>query len=177
MKSRFELDQTVAAQISSKPIAYEAVPTDLTARRYVDPESVETEFHQPESYDASEMDFANSLEKSSEDSPRFVVQEQHPDGDNMSDAVRNGCKGASFAAGGRAQETNEDGNERTGAADQTQRESLKFSSNQLSQPELETGIPWRKEVSARLTSYQARRRVREPRYPSLQLKFETQETW
>jgi len=34
---------------------------------------------------------------------------------------------------------------------------------------------WRDEVSARLKRYQARRRPREPRYPSLRLKFETAE--
>ena len=34
---------------------------------------------------------------------------------------------------------------------------------------------WRDEVTARLHSYQARRRPRAPRYPSLRLKFETSE--
>jgi RDD family len=34
---------------------------------------------------------------------------------------------------------------------------------------------WRQEVTERLSNYQARRRPRGPRYPSLQLKFETQE--
>jgi uncharacterized RDD family membrane protein YckC len=38
-----------------------------------------------------------------------------------------------------------------------------------SQPDLDS---WRAEVSARLNRYRARRRPREPRYPSLQLKFE-----
>jgi uncharacterized RDD family membrane protein YckC len=33
---------------------------------------------------------------------------------------------------------------------------------------------WRREVAARLSHYRARRRIREPRYPSLQLKFETE---
>ncbi len=33
---------------------------------------------------------------------------------------------------------------------------------------------WRREVAARLSHYRARRRAREPRYPSLQLKFETE---
>ncbi len=177
MKSRFELDQSVAAQISGAPIAYKAIHGELTARRHVDPESVEPECNQPGSYDASEMDFANSLEKSSENLPRFVVEEQHPEGDNVSDAVHDGCEKTSFAAGGRAQDTNEDSNEGAGIADLVERESLKLSGKPLSQPELGTGIPWRQEVSARLTRYQARRRVREPRYPSLQLKFDTQETW
>ena len=33
---------------------------------------------------------------------------------------------------------------------------------------------WRREVAERLSHYRARRRTREPRYPSLQLKFETE---
>ena len=33
---------------------------------------------------------------------------------------------------------------------------------------------WRREVAERLNHYRARRRTREPRYPSLQLKFETE---
>lgn len=33
---------------------------------------------------------------------------------------------------------------------------------------------WRREVAARLSHYRSRRRTREPRYPSLQLKFETE---
>jgi uncharacterized RDD family membrane protein YckC len=33
---------------------------------------------------------------------------------------------------------------------------------------------WRREVAARLSHYRARRRTREPRYPSLQLKFEAE---
>ena len=33
---------------------------------------------------------------------------------------------------------------------------------------------WRREVAARLSQYRSRRRTREPRYPSLQLKFETE---
>jgi uncharacterized RDD family membrane protein YckC len=36
---------------------------------------------------------------------------------------------------------------------------------------------WRREVAARLSHYRARRRTREPRYPSLQLKFETEPTF
>jgi len=35
---------------------------------------------------------------------------------------------------------------------------------------------WRREVAARLSHYRARRRTRGPRYPSLQLKFETEPT-
>ncbi len=39
-------------------------------------------------------------------------------------------------------------------------------------PTVRDGSAWRKEVSERLDKYQTRRRPREPRYPSLQLKFE-----
>jgi len=36
---------------------------------------------------------------------------------------------------------------------------------------------WRREVAVRLSHYRARRRPREPRYPSLQLKFDTEPVW
>ncbi len=40
------------------------------------------------------------------------------------------------------------------------------------QPAPEDSAPWRLEVAARLTRYQARRKPRPPRYPSLRLRFE-----
>ncbi len=40
------------------------------------------------------------------------------------------------------------------------------------QPAPEHSAPWRQEVAARLTRYQARRKPRPPRYPSLRLRFE-----
>ena len=43
----------------------------------------------------------------------------------------------------------------------------------------EPGDPdsWRREVAARVSHYRARRRTREPRYPSLQLRFESEPVW
>src|ERR1022692_2584112 len=40
------------------------------------------------------------------------------------------------------------------------------------QPEPEDSSPWRQEVAARLNQYQARRKPRPPRYPSLRLRFD-----
>ena len=44
--------------------------------------------------------------------------------------------------------------------------------SEADQPQSSDPDAWRQEVSARLDSYRARRRPRAPRYPSLQLKFE-----
>jgi uncharacterized RDD family membrane protein YckC len=41
-------------------------------------------------------------------------------------------------------------------------------------PQTADSDAWRREVAARLSHYRARRRTREPRYPSLQLKFESE---
>ena len=112
----------------------------------------------PEAYDASEQQFAASLEQPVSSSqprsllPRFIVEDEVP--------------------------------ERANRAEQE-----KFSpAMQMSAQILETVEParteagpdqapvdpdsWRREVAERLNHYRARRRTREPRYPSLQLKFE-----
>jgi uncharacterized RDD family membrane protein YckC len=46
----------------------------------------------------------------------------------------------------------------------------------LSEPVPEESPAWRQEVAARLNRYQARRKPRPPRYPSLQLRFEEEES-
>jgi uncharacterized RDD family membrane protein YckC len=48
------------------------------------------------------------------------------------------------------------------------------SSSDCSEPTLEDSPAWRQEVAARLNRYQARRKPRPPRYPSLRLRFEEQ---
>jgi uncharacterized RDD family membrane protein YckC len=110
----------------------------------------------PEAYDASEQTFAASLEQTtSGKSMRFVVEE------TQSDVAEE------TAAGNRLTETAE------ACAAETQEPA----------PAVEAGEPsdrescpesWRREVAARLSHYRARRRPREPRYPSLQLKFESE---
>jgi uncharacterized RDD family membrane protein YckC len=52
--------------------------------------------------------------------------------------------------------------------------------NSLAKPDVADGVPqdpdaWRDEVATRVNNYRARRRPRAPRYPSLQLKFEAYE--
>jgi uncharacterized RDD family membrane protein YckC len=102
----------------------------------------------PEAYDASEQQFAASLEqKSSPSHPRFVVQQEPI--------------------------PSEDAEEQT-ETDQT-------SDNRPAS--VETAVPetsgdadsesWRHEVSAKLNQYRSRKHPRPPRYPSLQLKFES----
>jgi uncharacterized RDD family membrane protein YckC len=160
MKSRFELDQGAEGHASEARLNGEFSRSELTnskpiesesiERRYVDPESLA-----PDSYDASERHFAISLGEYAPDSCRFVV-EDHQHSDNVTAAIPNSDKAAGMTK---------------------QRDSSRLFGHELNQLEPDNGVPWRQEVSARLTKYQARRRVREPRYPSLQLKFETQEAW
>ncbi len=114
----------------------------------------------PEAYDASEQIFAASLEQTtSSNLPRFVVEEEAPEvpaqtksGDGLPEA--HGLGPAACAA-----ETQELG------------VVAPSSSEAEEQPDHES---WRREVAARLSHYRARRRPREPRYPSLQLKFDSE---
>jgi uncharacterized RDD family membrane protein YckC len=110
----------------------------------------------PEAYDASEQKFSASLERPSPDpSPRFVVEEEPPlvttekEDEGTSPEVESGV--------------------RTSQAKQP--------APSLADPEQPDPESWRREVAARLSHYRARRRVREPRYPSLQLKFESEPVW
>jgi uncharacterized RDD family membrane protein YckC len=110
----------------------------------------------PEAYDASEQTFAASLEQAtSRRSMRFVVEETQPD----------------------IAEKTAGGNSLTETAEACAAEEPEPA------PAVEAGEPsdpescpesWRREVAARLSHYRARRRPREPRYPSLQLKFESE---
>ncbi len=156
MKSRFEPDRTFEDHASEARAATEFIHSDAIEPRYVDPESLGLD-----TYDASERSFAISLDESGTKS--FVVEE-HP---YFSDA-------APRESAGTRSDTQK--GEVTDIPTSKQGDSLKLLDHELNQAELD-GVPWRQEVSARLTKYQARRRVRQPRYPSLQLKFETQETW
>ncbi|MGH9537486.1 MAG: RDD family protein [Terriglobales bacterium] len=109
----------------------------------------------PEAYDASEQTFAASLEPAvSNKSLKFVVEPEVSEAltgssnrDSLPDAVATGSS-----------EARDEG--------------------MAAQPEepVDSSDPesWRREVAARLSHYRARRRTREPRYPSLQLKFETE---
>jgi uncharacterized RDD family membrane protein YckC len=114
----------------------------------------------PEGYDASEQQFAASLE---ELSPQFVVQ-AHDQGES-----ENAGKVGNTAAGEAIPVSRESAIAEsaivTPPADASQ-------SQTLQPPDPDS---WRQEVAVRLNNYRARRRPREPRYPSLQLKFDSSE--
>jgi uncharacterized RDD family membrane protein YckC len=131
MKSRFEPD--VPADTTSEPSA-----------RLIDPEA----------YDASEQQFAASLElTTSSPRPRFVVEEEpfpstrQAEPEHLSPPPEAASK--EIAGTPPPQENSE------------------------VQPTPDPDA-WRREVADRLNHYRARRRPREPRYPSLQLKFDTE---
>lgn len=107
----------------------------------------------PEAYDASEQQFAASLEQTASSlPPRFVVEEDPPEAAKEPEPkifLRLAETGSAVAS--------EFGAQLTPAQSPTQ------------DPDA-----WRREVADRLSHYRARRRTREPRYPSLQLKFDTE---
>ena len=105
----------------------------------------------PEAYDASEQQFAASLEANvSRSQPRFIVEDELP---------KETEPGKSLPAIETIPQVAET---EMPAAAQAEPE-------QAQDPDA-----WRHEVAERLNHYRARRRTREPRYPSLQLKFETE---
>jgi uncharacterized RDD family membrane protein YckC len=116
----------------------------------------------PEAYDASEQQFAASLEQTtSRDEPRF--------GQERFGAPRSAVPKfvVEDALQGVASQPEPD----VGTAE-TQETATSPGPAELQQPQ--DPDAWRREVAARLSHYRARRRTREPRYPSLQLKFETE---
>lgn len=117
----------------------------------------------PEPYDASEQQFAASLEAPAQSHPRFVIDE--------------GSGLASTAAAGT--ETGEIPREPVSGEAERVAPGLEVPVTAT----LETGPltreqpdSWRQEVAARVNTYRARRRPREPRYPSLRLKFDPPES-
>lgn len=111
----------------------------------------------PEAYDASEQQFAASLEQTSARTdpasgaarfavPKFVVEDAR-------EVV---------------------GNEPQPSADTPETRETPAPSEPAAAQQPEDPDAWRREVAARLSHYRARRRTREPRYPSLQLKFESE---
>ena len=107
----------------------------------------------PEAYDASEQQFAASLEQTTiRAQPRFVVEEDPPEAaKEIEPKIRLREVESSNA------ETSESGIRPAPV-----------------EPQPQDPDAWRREVADRLSHYRARRRTREPRYPSLQLKFETE---
>jgi uncharacterized RDD family membrane protein YckC len=115
----------------------------------------------PEAYDASEQTFAASLEQTASNRPpRFVVEEE-----SSEIAAEPGPKG-------RLQHDDEAGVVETRELDAEAVAPAATDVQIATDPDA-----WRREVAARLSHYRARRRPREPRYPSLQLKFEAEPVW
>jgi uncharacterized RDD family membrane protein YckC len=116
----------------------------------------------PEAYDASEQQFAASLETISRAEPRFVAPK--------SVAFRSVVP--RFVV--------EDSPQEAATSPPEPDAGLAEAQETATPPEPAEPQPaqdpdaWRREVAARLSHYRSRRRTREPRYPSLQLKFETE---
>jgi uncharacterized RDD family membrane protein YckC len=155
MKSRFEPDTEAGAQGSA---------------RLVDPEA----------YDASEQQFAASLEDTpAPQRPRFVVEEAGSTAESAAlriqsvDAERHPGEQHSPEAdiAGSSKRNEAQQLEKSAFADGTIQETTTPTTPQLDVLQVDP-TEWRQEVAARLNKYRARRRPREPRYPSLRLKFE-----
>lgn len=150
MKPRFELDGNETAR---------------SRERLIDPDA----------FDASEQRFAASLDQVEEPAnASFVLDEEPADDEEPLPASREiATPGSPILPGeNRDQENFSSAHPRVASAtaggeppDPTQPEGA-----QSEDPD-----SWRNEVAARVNKYRARRRPREPRYPSLQLKFEPYE--
>lgn len=114
----------------------------------------------PEVYDASEQQFAASLEQKTAGA-KFVVDEPAEEFARSSDAG-DGLPHAEVAERAQALSMSADESE-------IMRE---WTTESLAQ----ASDSWRQEVQAKITHYRARKRPRPPRYPSLQLKFESSES-
>jgi uncharacterized RDD family membrane protein YckC len=157
MKSRFELGQNTTEPAPASVIGAEALVSEHIDSERIDVELIGSERDEPEVYDAPQHSFAATHEKSPERS-RFVVEEQIACVDLLTDVPQKySNRQRNVGAGGRGAVTRPVSK----AADSSP------SSDESS---------WRQQVTERLNNYQARRRPREPRYPSLQLKFDEQ-TW
>jgi uncharacterized RDD family membrane protein YckC len=108
----------------------------------------------PEAYDASEQQFAASLEATvSHAQARFVVEDEPLNTGNGTGPEKSLPAVEAI----------------TEAAGTAMPAALQTEVGHAQDPDA-----WRREVAERLSHYRARRRTPEPRYPSLQLKFETE---
>jgi uncharacterized RDD family membrane protein YckC len=137
----------------------------------------------PEAYDASEQRFAASVEEKVEEKTvprRFVV-------DDVQESQRNPAAGdGSTHAEDDRDEACREPDKLPGAPAPNEDSGLVVEmgpETATPEPTLQTELlrpqepdSWRHEVAARVDNYRARRRPRAPRYPSLQLKFESSES-
>jgi uncharacterized RDD family membrane protein YckC len=113
----------------------------------------------PDGYDASEQQFAASLERKPR-TAKFVVDEAGEDLP-QSPAADDGLPPAEVVEPVQPRGVSDE------EAEMPER---------IPEAPAPTGDSWRQEVQAKITHYRARKRPRPPRYPSLQLKFESAES-
>lgn len=130
----------------------------------------------PEAFDASEQRFAASLEEKAEPLRSHFVVEEEPESPADSSANEVG-------------ESRVDSRVARGATEPTEKPAQEDPAEiAIAAPPLREDSPinldsaedansWRQEVAARVNRYRSRREPRTPRYPSLQLKFDTSEEW
>lgn len=140
MKPRFEPD----------------VPTDANPK-------LSASLIDPEAFDASEQQFAASLEQSAARTESRFGQERF---------VVPRSVGPRFVVEDALQEVATSQTEPDAGGEKAQEAATPPEPAERQQPP--DPDAWRREVAARLSHYRARRHTREPRYPSLQLKFETE---
>jgi uncharacterized RDD family membrane protein YckC len=119
----------------------------------------------PDAFDASEQRFAASIEEEPAP-PRFVV-DSVPEASISLDSSRQG----NGSAPGRSVPPAPEEGGGLGAEEkpETSEPQASLQADFLRPPDSDS---WRGEVAARVNNYRARRRPREPRYPSLQLRFD-----
>ncbi|MGH9513798.1 MAG: RDD family protein [Terriglobales bacterium] len=175
MRAKFELDRiTLAPTENEHAPARTASPTvsERVPREYLDTESFDSRSTDPEfldsRYDATQNDSAINLDRVSDKPSHFVVEAESSarNGGSQENPRLSNEAPVPFAG---------DSSAGSKEAPSKQHDFVEFSKTPATQSERDD--TWRREVSARLSKYQARRRLREPRYPSLQLKFESQEAW
>jgi uncharacterized RDD family membrane protein YckC len=145
MKPRFEPD----------------VPTDTN-------QELSANLIDPEAFDASEQQFAASLEQSAARTEARFKQEKF----GHERLVAPKSTGPRFVVGDAPQEMAIVPTDPDTGGTETQETATPLEPAEPQPPQ--DPDAWRREVAARLSHYRARRRTREPRYPSLQLKFETE---
>ncbi len=161
MKSRFELGHNTTEPAPANVIGAEALASEHMDSECIDVEPIRSERSEPEVYDARQHPFAASQKKSSERS-RFVVEEQISCLDLLTDDL-----------------LTDDPQKYRGSQRNIQNEVQRAATRPIVAKVLDSLSSsdegsWRQQVTERLNNYQARRRPKGPRYPSLQLKFEEQ---
>ncbi len=128
----------------------------------------------PDAFDASEQQFAASLEqRAAPANVNFI-----PDTDEDSGVPSSCFQGLAIAES--TVESNQNASQSQDGPSATQTVAPEIDQDSTAAPAQADSVPqdpdaWRDEVATRVNNYRARRRPRAPRYPSLQLKFDAYE--